>query len=134
MKVRLAILILFFCTNLLAQEKNFLRYDKNSTYKRMYDTVLTDKLIGRWQNAAMPRYIIEIKRDSTSMVYLFGVDQFSSYHFSRKDSIHVSAVGVIMRWPPSYCYVVQLDDKTLELEFSGVARSNPITYKFKRMK
>ena len=124
MKCFLSILLLFLFFNAQGQTIG----DSNSTYQRMFETVSMDQVKGKWQNVDSAQYVIDFQLINGS--FMLG----AAYHFSIKDTAHIVAVGVLSRWPPAYCYIQKVDKDQLELEFSGVARKNPLVYRFRRVK
>lgn len=126
MRLLFSIALLFLFCNLGAQNVS----DKgkvSTTYERMSETVTVSKLQGKWQNVDSPQHQIEFRM--VNGVFSLG----AAYQFISKGKGLVCAVGVLMRWPPAYCYVISVQDGKLELEFSGVANANPKVYIYRKV-
>ncbi len=101
------------------------------------DTIVPSKLIGKWKSIKQPegqsKEKIEFKINALkelelhlnpSFIYTF------SYHTSKTA---LSGSGFIPNWPPYNCFVTQLNDTTIQIEYSSIG-SESVTISYKRVK
>lgn len=113
------------------QKLNCYPYSKN---KQKNDSILPQKLIGIWQAAKLPKDIadkgIEFKVTAQNELTLIA-DSFFIYTFSSFVSkTALSGLGVKPDWPPYYCYVKQLNDNYIQVEYESLGiKAVTLTYR-----
>jgi hypothetical protein len=120
--------------------KGFIELQKLNCYpysKRVQnnDSILSQKLIGIWRSIKLPKDAadkgIEFKVTAQNELILI-VDSFFVYTFSSFVSkTALSGLGVKPDWPPYYCYVKQLDENHIQVEYESL-QINPVTITYKR--
>ena len=99
------------------------------------DTIVPSKLIGKWKSIKQPKGVsieeIEFKINAMnelelqihpSFIYRFGT------HVSKTA---LSGSGYIANWPPYNCFVTQLDDNSIQIEYASIG-SEPQTISYIR--
>ncbi len=127
---------MFDCKGFIEQQKfNCFPYSKN---EQNIEEIIPEKLIGKWKMIKMPKGMleqcIEFKMTSNHILELTLDSSFTytfSSHISNKS---ISAIGFNANWPPYNCFVKQLDDDHIQIEYSSIGNEITIINYFRLKK
>lgn len=99
----------------------------NSKNEQNKEGIIPEKLVGKWKMIKIPKGMlensIEFKMVGNHELELT-IDSSFTYSFSSHLSKKaLSAIGFIANWPPYNCYVNQLDDDFIQIEYSCIGQA-----------
>lgn len=110
---------------------------KDSVDGKINTKIATKWILGKWtqQDTALHKtdhHTLEFKEDSFN-VSLFPRTHINPYSFNKhKDSI--SSEGWAINWPPYYCRLTYVDEKTLRIDYWSFGKEEVISRFYKKEK
>ena len=115
------------CNGFIKQQKlNCFPYSKK-------DTIVPSKLIGRWKSIKQPKGVsneeIEFKINPINELELHINPSFIYRFDTHVSKTALSGSGYIANWPPYNCFVIQLDDNSIQIEYISLgSEAQTISY------
>lgn len=112
---------------------------ENDSFPRKSETIDPQFLLGVWESLDSLHHKIEFRFEGKEffMAPHYGDSSalsFTHYHFLSVDSLsRVSNMGILIRWPPEYCYVTRKSENEIEIAYDSFG-GKPILVNYGRIR